>query len=72
MIQSKVLKSILTGEAIPCGSGMFQTADGSQFLGKPSEAAIEEAKRLVLDETVSRMIQDACIDFLLYIGEVGK
>lgn len=62
-IKSKCLKAIINGEIVPCGSGFYMTADGSWFLGKPSEAVMNEMQHLLsnvkLPTTLKVNIQNA-------------
>ena len=46
-IKTLCFHSFVSGTAIPCGSGCFQTACGSYFLGKPSLESIQEARSLL-------------------------
>lgn len=65
--RSNVLNHILSGHAVPCGSGMFQTADGAFFLGAPSKEAVSEAKRLAKQKKTPLAVKNACQEFLAYV-----
>lgn len=64
----RIRASVLTGSAIPCGSGCFQTADGSMWLGRPSPEAVSEAKRIAAALDTHSRLRSECIEFLNYCG----
>lgn len=66
--RSNVLNSILSGTATECGSGCFQTADGSTFLGRPSPESVSEAKRLLAEPEMHARIKAQCKEFLQYVN----
>lgn len=59
--------SILKEEAVSCGSGCFQDATGSYFLGKPSKESILEAFKLMNDKKTKPLVVRKVMEFLTYV-----
>ncbi len=64
-VKSNVLKDILTGRAIPCGSGMYQDSSGSMFLGAVPDSALKEIKSIIRQVEAGKLEHDQTIDDLI-------